>query len=157
MASDPEVISAVTHSPGETGRMAADLAGRLRPGDLVLLEGGVGAGKSTFVRAAMRALGVDGPIPSPTFTIGRSYRGSLPVSHVDLYRLDSLAGEVPDLLGEYLDPSGITFVEWPGGGGEAIRAGSEREIVVEISHLDEDTRSVEIRLPADRRSRPGGP
>jgi hypothetical protein len=94
---------AETDGPEETGRVAADLSSRLLPGDLILLEGEVGAGKSTFARAAMRALGVEGAIPSPTFTIGRTYRGRLPVSHIDLYRLGSLSDEIPDLLGEYLD------------------------------------------------------
>ena len=118
------------------------------PGDLVLLEGDVGAGKSTFARAAMRALGVEGPIPSPTFTIGRAYRGRLPISHIDLYRLGPLSDEVPELLGEYLDPSGVTFVEWPGDGGEAIRSGSRREIRVEIEHIDRDARRITILVPS---------
>lgn len=128
--------------PGATDRIATELSDRLSPGDLVLLEGEVGAGKSTFARAAMKALGVDGPIPSPTFTIGRSYRGrgKLPISHIDLYRLGPLSDEIPDLLGEYLDPDGITFVEWPGGGGEAIRSGSSREIRVVLDLLDRDDR-----------------
>ena len=135
-----------TESPDETAGVASDLSERLRPGDLVLLEGDVGSGKSTFARAAIRALGVEGPIPSPTFTIGRAYRGRLPVSHIDLYRLGPLSDEVPDLLGEYLDPSGIAFVEWPGDGGESIRSGSEREVRVEIEHLGRDRRRIAISL-----------
>lgn len=133
-----------TRGPGETARLASDFGSRLRPGDLVLLEGEVGAGKSTFARAAMRALGVEGPIPSPTFTIGRAYRGRLPVSHIDLYRLGPLGNEIPDLLGEYLDPAGVTFVEWPGSGGEEIRSGSKREIRVGFEHVDEDVRRITV-------------
>lgn len=140
---------AETDGPEETGRVAADLSSRLLPGDLILLEGEVGAGKSTFARAAMRALGVVGAIPSPTFTIGRSYRGRLPVSHIDLYRLGSLSDEIPDLLGEYLDPAGITFVEWPGGGGEAIRSGSSREIRVEMEYLEDSGRRITITVLPD--------
>lgn len=139
-----------TDGPEQTARFAERFSHELMPGDLVLLTGDVGAGKSTFARAAIRELGVEGPIPSPTFTIGRHYHGRLPVSHLDLYRLGPLSDEVPDLLGEYLDPSGVTFVEWPGDGGEAIRAGSRREIRVEIEHLGLDGRRITIsRPPAD--------
>lgn len=97
----------------ETARIAAEYARALLPGDLVLVIGEVGAGKSTFVRAALRELGVEGPIPSPTFTIGRAYRGRLPVAHLDLYRLEMPEAEVPDLLDEYVTTDGITFIEWP--------------------------------------------
>lgn len=144
--SDPLVVE--TDGPDETGRLAVNLSERLLPGDLVLLEGDVGTGKSTFARAAIRALGIEGPIPSPTFTIGRTYLGRLPVSHIDLYRLDHLSDETPDLLGEYLDPSGITFVEWPGGGGGSIRSGSKREMRVEFEHLGRDRRRITISPPS---------
>ena len=149
MAADRIPEGRTTNGPAETGRVAAELAGILEAGDLVLLEGPVGAGKSTFARAAMRELGVEGAIPSPTYTIGRAYRGRLPVSHIDLYRLESLEEEAPDLLGEYLDPSGVTFVEWPGGGGAAIRAGSKREITVRIEALDEDVRQITVSMSPD--------
>ena len=138
-----------TKGSEETVRVAEGFSDQLVPGDLVLLEGDVGAGKSTFARAAIRSLGVEEAIPSPTFTIGRSYLGRLPVSHIDLYRLESLSEEIPDLLGEYLDPRGVTFVEWPGGGGEAIRSGSNREIRVELEHVDYDVRRITISLLPD--------
>src|SRR5918999_1241939 len=79
----------------------------------------LGSGKTTFVRGACRALGVDGPVTSPTFTIGHVYAGarerarSLEIAHLDLYRLGSLAGEDPALLEDYLTPERIAFVEWP--------------------------------------------
>ena len=59
------------------------------------------------------ALGVRSPVTSPTFTIGSRYRGRIPVAHLDLYRLDHLEPEVPDLLADYIGPDTITFVEWP--------------------------------------------
>ena len=83
------------------------------PGDLVLVSGELGAGKTTLIRGACRELGVTEQVTSPTFTIGRRYRGRVPVSHLDLYRLDSLAGEDPGLLDDYLTPDAVAFVEWP--------------------------------------------
>lgn len=102
-----------TSGPDETQALAARLAERLKPGDIVLVSGELGAGKTTFVRGACRALGVSEPVVSPTFTIGRRYRGRIPVSHLDLYRLDDLAAEDPALLEDYLTPDAIAFVEWP--------------------------------------------
>jgi tRNA threonylcarbamoyladenosine biosynthesis protein TsaE len=94
--------------------VGAALAATLAPGDVVLLEGEMGAGKTTFVRGAARALGFDGPVTSPTFTIGRRYEGGrLPISHLDLHRLSGLADEDPALLDDYLTPDAVAFVEWP--------------------------------------------
>jgi tRNA threonylcarbamoyladenosine biosynthesis protein TsaE len=94
--------------------VGAALAATLAPGDVVLLEGEMGAGKTTFVRGAARALGFGGPVTSPTFTIGRRYEGGrLPISHLDLHRLSGLADEDPALLDDYLTPDAIAFVEWP--------------------------------------------
>lgn len=76
----------------------------------------MGAGKTTFVRGAARALGFDGPVTSPTFTIGRRYEPgppAPPISHIDLHRLSGLEDEDPALLEDYLTPDAIAFVEWP--------------------------------------------
>ena len=99
-------------SPAETEAIGARLAAGLGPGDLVLVGGELGAGKTTLIRGACRELGVTEPVVSPTFTIGRRYRGRVPVSHLDLYRLDSLAGEDPGLLDDYLTPT-----RWPSSSG----------------------------------------
>jgi tRNA threonylcarbamoyladenosine biosynthesis protein TsaE len=77
------------------------------------VSGELGSGKTTFVRGACRALGIDGPVTSPTFTIGHVLGGSPEVAHLDLYRLGSLAGEDPALLEDYLTPERVGFVEWP--------------------------------------------
>jgi tRNA threonylcarbamoyladenosine biosynthesis protein TsaE len=133
-------------SPAETEALAAALAAELRPGDLVLVRGEMGAGKTTFVRGAARALGVTGPVTSPTFTIGSRYdspRG--PVAHLDLHRLADLAEEDPALLDDYLDGDAIAFVEWPevGGAGLAGRASVE----VRLRHAGGDRREVEVVRP----------
>ena len=73
----------------------------------------MGAGKTTFVRGAARALGFDGPVTSPTFTIGRRYAGRVAIAHLDLHRLGDLAAEDPALLDDYVSTDTITFVEWP--------------------------------------------
>src|SRR5215216_7429424 len=110
-----------TNNPRETADAGARLAERLAPGDAVLVSGELGTGKTTFVRGACRALGVDEPVTSPTFTIGQVYAGrGVDVAHLDLYRLETLAGEDPALLDDYLTPERIAFVEWPGVGAPVI-------------------------------------
>jgi tRNA threonylcarbamoyladenosine biosynthesis protein TsaE len=102
-----------TTSPEETEAAGAALAADLTPGEVVLVSGELGSGKTTFVRGACRALGVEGPVTSPTFTIGQVLGCDPEVAHLDLYRLGSLAGEDPALLGDYLTPERVGFVEWP--------------------------------------------
>jgi tRNA threonylcarbamoyladenosine biosynthesis protein TsaE len=120
------------------------MAAGLRPGDVVLLTGEVGAGKSTFARAAIRALGVQGAIPSPTFTIGRLYRGHVPVAHLDLYRIGTVLDEDPGLLAEYFDPEAVVFAEWPGGDAAVIAENALRVVEVAIDHAGADRRIVRI-------------
>src|ERR1035437_6320344 len=108
-----------TTNPAETEALGAELATSLSPGAVVLVEGELGAGKTTFVRGAARALGVTGPVTSPTFTIGQRYPAPVPVAHVDLFRVASPADQDPDLLADYLRPDTISFVEWPSRGAEA--------------------------------------
>jgi tRNA threonylcarbamoyladenosine biosynthesis protein TsaE len=103
-----------TASPEATERLGAELGATLEPGDVVLVSGDLGAGKTTFVRGAARALGVTGPVTSPTFGVGILHDGAAgPVAHLDLYRLAGLEGEDPGLLDPYVGPETVTFVEWP--------------------------------------------
>jgi tRNA threonylcarbamoyladenosine biosynthesis protein TsaE len=104
----------MTEGPDETERAGADLAAELRPGDVVLVSGELGTGKTTFVRGALHALGVTGPVTSPTFVVGVAYEGANgPLAHLDLYRLGGMAGEDPGLLDPFFAPDAIAFVEWP--------------------------------------------
>jgi tRNA threonylcarbamoyladenosine biosynthesis protein TsaE len=122
--------------------VAATLAARLRPGDLVLVSGELGSGKTTFVRGAARALGVEGAVTSPTFTIGQLYAGNgVEVAHLDLYRLPSLAGEDPALLEDYLTPQRVGFVEWPGAGQARFERVAAR---VKLEHRGGDRRLVTV-------------
>ena len=127
--------------PAETERLGAALAARLRPGDVVLVSGDLGSGKTTFVRGACRALGVGEPVISPTFTIGRRYRGRVPVSHLDLYRLEGLTGEVPGMLDDYLTADAVVFVEWPERAADELGPIRAR---VSIAHAGGDLREIEI-------------
>lgn len=136
-------MKAETHSAAETEALGARLAGRLEPGDVVVVSGEVGAGKTTLIRGACRALGVEGPITSPTFTIGQRYEGArLPVSHLDLYRLEGLENEDPALLEDYLAPNAIAFVEWPALA-EPQLAG-RRIVPVRLSHAGGERRSIDL-------------
>ena len=118
--SPPTISSTSSDERGGRGPLARDRrsrrrAGRaLEPGDVVVLSGEVGAGKTTLIRGACRALGIEGPVTSPTFTIGQRYEGGrLPVAHLDLYRLQGMESEDPALLDDYLEAGGVAFVEWP--------------------------------------------
>jgi tRNA threonylcarbamoyladenosine biosynthesis protein TsaE len=131
-----------THNARETEQAGARLAARLRPGDVVIVSGDLGAGKTTFVRGACRALGIDGPITSPTFEIGHLYgAGPLEIAHLDLYRLPGLAGEDPALLDDYLTPERIAFVEWPGEAAATIENVAAR---VTIEHRGGDRRAIAV-------------
>jgi tRNA threonylcarbamoyladenosine biosynthesis protein TsaE len=108
----PAQLAARTRSVDETRSLAAALAGLTQAGDLILLAGDLGAGKTAFVQGFGRALGVDEPITSPTFTLAQRYEGARVVHHLDVYRLEQLR-EVLDLgLAELLDEGGVVLVEW---------------------------------------------
>jgi len=138
---------AETTGAEETEQLAAQLAASLRPGDVVLLSGELGSGKTTFVRGACRALGVGGPVTSPTFTLARRYEdGPVPVSHVDLYRLAGAADDDPALLDEELGPDRIAFVEWPEADAAQL-AGVRVAARVRLEHLGGDRRAVTVARP----------
>ena len=133
-----------SRSRADTERLGAELACALEPGDVVLLEGELGAGKTTFVRGACRALGVEGVVTSPTFTIGQLYDAPVPVAHVDLYRVEDLALEEPDLLADYIRPDTIAFVEWPEGAQQRLGELGRVTRRVRLTHAGADRRLVEI-------------
>jgi tRNA threonylcarbamoyladenosine biosynthesis protein TsaE len=132
-----------SEGPGPTEALAAALAAELRPGDVVLLRGGLGTGKTTFVRGAARALGVTEPVTSPTFTIGHRYAGAVRVSHLDLHRLagTGLEDEDPGLLDDYLTADAIAFVEWPEPAAGTIAAPAA---TVTLAHAGGDAREITI-------------
>lgn len=136
-----------TANSAETESVGAELAAGLELGDVVLVEGELGAGKTTFVRGACRGLGVEAVVTSPTFTIGQRYGGEIPVSHLDLYRVGDLRDEDPDLLADYIGPDRIAFVEWPGGAVETIAELGRLAARVVIEHAGGDQRVVSVEAP----------
>jgi tRNA threonylcarbamoyladenosine biosynthesis protein TsaE len=127
--------------PSETEQIAAHLAAQLEPGDVVEVSGELGTGKTTFVRGACRALGVDAVVTSPTFTIGHRYRGrDVDVSHLDLYRFRGVSAAEWGDLEPYFDDA-IVFVEWPEAGEGALPPARFR---VRIEHRGGDVRAVTV-------------
>jgi tRNA threonylcarbamoyladenosine biosynthesis protein TsaE len=111
----------------------------------VLLEGEMGAGKTTFVRGAARALGFEGPVTSPTFTIGRRYDGgAVPIAHLDLHRLAGLDDEDPALLDDYLTPDAVAFVEWPAVAEGELDPLGRVAARVRLEHAGGDTRRITV-------------
>ena len=144
MSQNLPLMSISTNSAEETRWLAVQLAGLVKPGDLVVLSGDLGAGKTTFTQGFGSALGVRVPITSPTFTLANRYEGDLIFNHLDVYRLENI-NEVSDLgLYELVDGNSVTVVEW----GSAI-AGSLPGGYLEVRFLlggNPDDRVVELRI-----------
>lgn len=138
-----------THSVEETDALAAEVAALARPGDLIVLVGGLGAGKTRFVQGFARALGVDEPVTSPTFALVHNYTGRVPVLHADLYRMVS-EHEVLDLgIDEALADGAIALVEW---GDIASTVLSPERLTITITDVDETSRAFELAGWTDRLS-----
>ncbi len=129
-----------THSPQETRSLGEKLAAHLRTGDVLLLLGDLGAGKSELTRGIAQGLGVQTPVTSPSFTILNVYdEGRVPLYHFDWYRLNS-ADELYEMgMDEYLGGDGIAVVEWPSQCPEAI---PETRLAVELTPLGDTDREI---------------
>ena len=130
-----------TSGAAETEALGERLAAELGAGDVVLVSGELGAGKTTMIRGVCRALGVSEQVTSPTFTIGHRYRGRVPVSHLDLYRLEDPNAEDPALLEDYLQPDAVVLIEWPGAAEPRLQRVTRR---VEIRHRGGDEREIVV-------------
>jgi tRNA threonylcarbamoyladenosine biosynthesis protein TsaE len=134
------MIELESSSPEETERIAAALARELRPDDVVTVAGDLGTGKTTFIRGACRELGVATPVTSPTYTVGNRYRGAVDVSHLDLYRFDSLSDAEWGDLERYFEDA-VVFVEWPEAG-EGFLPPARAE--VRLQHAEETLRLITL-------------
>jgi tRNA threonylcarbamoyladenosine biosynthesis protein TsaE len=106
-------LSLIADTAGDMRALGAALSGLLRPGDVLLLTGGMGAGKSEFCRGLARGLGIGGPVPSPTFTILNVYEeGRLPLHHFDWYRVSGAEELIESGLDELIQSSAVTAIEW---------------------------------------------
>jgi tRNA threonylcarbamoyladenosine biosynthesis protein TsaE len=113
------MIKAVTTSVDDTRALAAGVAKLAAPGDLVVLAGDLGTGKTAFAQGFARGLGIDEPVTSPAFILVRTYEGRMPMVHLDVYRLDTMQ-ELVDLgIAELLDQGAVTLIEW----GDAVAPG----------------------------------
>ena len=133
-------VEVVSGSPEETEALAGRLALRLAPGDLVLVSGELGTGKTTFVRGACRALGVTSRVTSPTFTIGHRYPGAPDVTHLDLYRFRGLSPAEWGDLEPYFDDA-VVFVEWPEAGSGTL---PEPRVRVRLEHVSPRKRAIHV-------------
>lgn len=138
-------LETVSGSVEETEQIAARLARALVPGDVVLLSGELGAGKTTFVRGASRALGVTARVTSPTFTIGHRYPGVVDVSHIDLYRFRGLSTAEWGDLEPYFDGA-VVFVEWPEAGADAL---PPARACVQLEHVGPEARRIIVAAAED--------
>ena len=138
-------MTRTTNSPAETEAVGQMLAARLQPGDVVAFRGGLGAGKTAFVRGLARGLGICEPVTSPTYTIVNEYEGRLPLFHFDLYRLDGI--EALEDIGweDYLARGGVCCLEWSENAPEAAkhawivtisRGGTDQQRIIEINRGD---------------------
>jgi tRNA threonylcarbamoyladenosine biosynthesis protein TsaE len=143
-------LSNVVHrsrSEQDTRRLAADLSAGLRAGDLILLLGDLGAGKTAFVKGLAEGLGVDpNEVTSPTFTLVHEYRGGrLPLIHVDLYRLER--ADLDEIgLDQDLAATGVVAVEWS----ERLSRSIPAATIVNIADRGGDSREIDIKRPANR-------
>ena len=103
----------ISNSPDDTRIFAADMAKRLRAGDVLCLYGDLGAGKTAFVQGLAKGLGIDEPITSPTFTIVNEYEGRLPLYHFDVYRIADSDEMYEVGFDEYVYGEGVSVIEWP--------------------------------------------
>ena len=140
------MIERLTSSVAETEAFGSLLAGVLRPGDVVLLRGDLGSGKTTLVRGACRSLGIDEPITSPTFTIGHLYRGTTTVAHLDLYRFTGLSDAEWGDVEPYFDGT-IAFVEWPEAGHGALPPAT---VSLLLEHVGPDERRISATAAAGK-------
>ena len=139
-----------TASESETAAVGRELAGTLRAGDVVLLYGDLGAGKTAFVKGLAEGLGVAREeVSSPTFTLVQEYRGGrLVLYHVDLYRLDD-PREIIDLGLDEIAAGGVLAIEWAEKLDREARTTLPHRVAVTIQHGDGDTRTITVRLKPD--------
>ena len=137
-----ELVELVSESPELTEALGAELATRLRPGDVVALEGDLGTGKTCFVRGVARGLGVVGPVTSPTFTLMHVYEGRMSVYHLDAWMTERGEAFLEDGGAEWLTAEGVALVEWA----ERVEEWLPPErFEVRLEHRGEGKRGVELR------------
>lgn len=126
-----------TQTAQETIKLAEELATNLRPGDVLTLEGDLGAGKTTFAKGIAKGLGVERTVSSPTFTIVKEYEGEIPFYHMDVYRLENSDEDIG--FSEYFNGDGVAVVEWAQFIEDYL---PEDRLNINITYVDEHTRNL---------------
>jgi tRNA threonylcarbamoyladenosine biosynthesis protein TsaE len=137
----------VSSSPADTRRLGERLGALLEPGDVILLSGELGAGKTVFVQGMARGLGFDGSVSSKSFVLLGEYPGRLSLYHADLYRLED-PDQVQDLGLDEISAGGVLVVEWPERAGEGIL--QDDHLLVEFEVMDENRRELRVYPTGDR-------
>jgi len=125
----------------DTFNYAKKLSKKIKSGDIFLIEGDLGAGKSVFVRGMAKGLGIKVPMPSPTFTILNEYKGKYQIYHFDFYRINDPLELYEIGFEDYIYSGGVTFIEWPS---KALELLPESSIKVNIS-IENEIRKIEIK------------
>ena len=141
------MMNLISESPEETQRLGEELGRLAQPGDLFLLVGGLGTGKTCFTQGIAWGLGIEGYATSPSFVVINQYWGSLPLYHIDLYRLDSIEEVIELGLDDYLYGSGVCVVEWAE---KALEVLPTEHLLVEISFLSDTSRNLVLRPSGER-------
>ncbi|MFT4416898.1 tRNA (adenosine(37)-N6)-threonylcarbamoyltransferase complex ATPase subunit type 1 TsaE [Fredinandcohnia humi] len=135
----------VTNTPEETFHFSNRLAERLQPGDVLTLEGDLGAGKTTFTKGLAKGLGITRTVNSPTFTIIKEYQGRLPLYHMDVYRLENSEEDLG--FDEYFDGEGVTVVEWAHLIKEQL---PKNRLIISIKHIGDTMRKITVQPLGER-------
>lgn len=143
------MLSTITKSPEETARIGTTLGSLLRAGDIICLQGELGAGKTCFAKGIARGMGIEGPVTSPTFTLVNEYHGDLTLYHFDVYRLNG--SEEMDDIGyeEYFYGDGVTLVEWAERIREVLPA-ERLDILIDRGTKGEEFREITMLPRGDR-------
>lgn len=131
----------LSSSAADTERIAGELADELRPGDVLAFRGGMGAGKTAFVRGLAKGLHSNGEVSSPTFALVHEYGGDVPLYHFDMYRINTLDDLYSTGFFDYLDMGGILAVEWSENIETVLEDGT---ITIEIEQTGESSRKITV-------------
>ncbi len=142
-------LDLISHSVEQTRRIASRLATLLRDGDVLLLEGQLGAGKTAFTQGIAAGLGIHDYVNSPTFVLVNEYPGTIPLYHIDLYRLDDPRQAIDIGIEDYIGGDGVTVIEWPERGGEFMP--TER-LLIRLTYLSETKRTIRFSATGRRYS-----
>ncbi len=134
-------LDIVSHGSAQTHRIGVRMGSMFTGGEIILLDGDLGTGKTTLARGIAEGMAVTELVTSPTFTIIREYKGRLPLAHIDLYRLSGDGDITPTGIDDYLRGDGVTVVEWPGRAPDYF---PDDHLLIAMRHLSESKRGFQF-------------